>query len=85
MKIDRNNSTGTTRGRGVEGQRLSALQRDAAIKEQIEKDRIKSAAKTARLRALRLAKEAADKTDGEKHAAPLIVKAPLKRRLRIFG
>ena len=68
------------RGRGVEGQRLAALQRDAAIKEEIEKDRVKSAANTARLRALRLAKEAANKTDGEKTA-----KAPVKRRGRRFG
>jgi len=36
-------------------------QRDAAVHEQIRKERAASDAKTARLRALRLAKEAADK------------------------
>ena len=42
-------------------------QRDAAVHEQIRKERAASDAKTARLRALRLAKEAADKAaqDGE--------------------
>jgi hypothetical protein len=38
----------------------AAEQRDAGIKKQLEADRAHSAAKTARLRALRLAKEAAD-------------------------
>jgi len=37
-------------------------QRDAAVHEQIRKERAAADAKTARLRALRLAKEAADKT-----------------------
>jgi len=40
-------------------------QRDAAVHEQIRKERAASDAKTARLRALRLAKEAADKKAGE--------------------
>jgi hypothetical protein len=40
-------------------------QRDAAVHEQIRKQRAASDAKTARLRALRLAKEAADKKAGE--------------------
>jgi hypothetical protein len=64
LKIDRN-PTGGARNRGAEGQRRAALQRDAAIKEEIEKARAKSAAKTARLRALRLAKEAADKAEAK--------------------
>ena len=40
-------------------------QRDAAVHEQIRKERAASDAKTARLRALRLAKEAADKASDE--------------------
>jgi hypothetical protein len=44
-------------------------QRDRAIKQEIEKERAASAAKTARLRALRLAKEAADKEAAEKRKA----------------
>jgi hypothetical protein len=44
-------------------------QRDKAIKQEIEKERAASAAKTARLRALRLAKEAADKEAAEKRKA----------------
>ena len=50
-------------------------QRDAAVHEQIKKERAASDAKTARLRALRLAKEAADKAgaqagQGEADAKP---------------
>lgn len=40
---------------------VQAHQRDKFVREQIAKDRAASAAKTAKLRALRLAKEAADK------------------------
>ena len=40
-------------------------QRDAAVHEQIRKERAASDAKTARLRALRLAKEAAEKAGAE--------------------
>jgi len=85
LKIDRNNPTGEARGRGAEGQRLAALQRDAAIKEEIEKARAKSAAKTARLRALRLAKEAADKAGADQQSLPETTRAPARRRVRIFG
>ena len=85
MKIDRKNPTGGTRNRGAESQRLTALQRDAAIKDEIEKARAKSAAKTARLRALRLAKEAADKVEADKQSASKITRANLKPRVvRIF-
>ena len=45
---------------------VQAHQRDKFVREQIEKDRAASAAKTAKLRALRLAKEAADKDIEEK-------------------
>lgn len=44
-------------------------QRDAAVHEQIRKERAASDAKTARLRALRLAKEAADKATAERQDA----------------
>jgi hypothetical protein len=40
-------------------------QRDAAVHEQIRKERAAADAKTARLKALRLAKEAAEKAAGE--------------------
>jgi hypothetical protein len=59
-------------------------QRDKAIKQEIEKERAASAAKTARLRALRLAKEATEKEEAErrKAAAPK-TSTPTARRKRI--
>ncbi|MBI3676698.1 MAG: hypothetical protein HY243_08790 [Proteobacteria bacterium] len=42
--------------------------RDALVKQEIEKERAAVAAKTAKLRALRLAKEAQDKIEAEKQA-----------------
>ena len=50
-------------------------QRDRLMRQEIEKERSASAAKTAKLRALRLAKEAADKEAAAKLAAE---KAELK-------
>jgi hypothetical protein len=44
-------------------------QRDKLLRQEIEKERAASAAKTAKLRALRLAKEAADKAEADKLAA----------------
>jgi hypothetical protein len=41
-------------------------QRDALVRKEIEKERATSAAKTAKLRALRLAKEASDKEAADK-------------------
>ena len=46
-----------------------AEQRDKVVRQEIEKERAASAAKTAKLRALRLAKEAADKEAADKLAA----------------
>jgi hypothetical protein len=46
-----------------------ARKRDAAVLKDIEREQQKLAAKTERLRALRLAKEAADKAAAEKEAA----------------
>ena len=46
-----------------------AEQRDKLVRQEIEKERAASAAKTAKLRALRLAKEAADKEEADKVAA----------------
>ena len=46
-----------------------AEQRDKLVRQEIDKERAASAAKTAKLRALRLAKEAVDKEAGEKLAA----------------
>ena len=48
---------------------VQAHQRDKFVREQIAKDRAASAAKTAKLRALRLAKEAADKEAEDKRIA----------------
>ncbi|HXM00258.1 MAG TPA: hypothetical protein VN932_10035 [Rhizomicrobium sp.] len=44
-------------------------QRDVAVKQEIEKERAAVAAKTAKLRALRLAKEATDKIEADRVAA----------------
>lgn len=59
-------------------------QRDKVIKQEIEKERAASAAKTARLKALRLAKEAVEREEAEKRkaAAPKTV-APAPKRKRI--
>jgi hypothetical protein len=54
-------------------------QRDAAVHEQIRKERAASDAKTARLRALRLAKEAADKAQGPDGGAEGAKASPAKR------
>lgn len=57
-------------------------QRDTLVKQEIEKERAAVDAKTARLRALRLAKEAADREAAEKAAAEnekLRPKGPAKR------
>lgn len=44
--------------------------RDALIREELEKERSASAAKTAKLRALRLAKEAAEREEAAKNPPP---------------
>jgi hypothetical protein len=62
-----------------------AEQRDKLVRQQIEKERAASAAKTAKLRALRLAKEAADKEAADKRAlekAATKANADLLRRKR---
>ena len=63
-------------------------QRDALVRKELEKERTTSAAKTAKLRALRLAKEASDKdaagklqaqqpqTKARKARAPRVKRAP---------
>lgn len=56
--------------------------RDALVREEIEKERAASAQKTAKLRALRLAKEAADREEAAKIAAAAPPKAPAARRVR---
>lgn len=59
-------------------------QRDKAIKQEIEKERAASAAKTARLRALRLAKEAAEKEEADRRKAESPkTDGPPQRRKRI--
>ena len=57
-------------------------QRDKAIKQEIEKERAASAAKTARLRALRLAKEASVRKEAERvgAAAPKAAQSTPRRK-----
>jgi hypothetical protein len=57
-------------------------QRDAAVHDQIKKQRAASDAKTARLRALRLAKEAAEKAAGEQAEADTGAKPSATKRPR---
>jgi len=52
----------------AQAQFASSEQRDSAIKQEIEKERAAVAAKTAKLRALRLAKEAVDKVESDRAA-----------------
>jgi hypothetical protein len=58
-------------------------QRDASVRKEIEKERAVSAAKTAKLRALRLAKEASDKEAAGRLAAETA--AAKKTRTRPSG
>jgi len=55
-------------------------QRDALVRKEIEKERAVSAAKTAKLRALRLAKEASDKEAADRLAAEEAEAKPRKGR-----
>jgi len=55
-------------------------QRDALVRKEIEKERAVSAAKTAKLRALRLAKEASDKEVASRLAAEEAEAKPRKTR-----
>jgi hypothetical protein len=60
----------------------SSEQRDAALRKELETQRAASAAKTARLRALRLAKEAEDKAEADKRAAEQSALPPKAQRVR---
>lgn len=69
----------------AQAQFASSEQRDNAIKQEIEKERAAVAAKTAKLRALRLAKEATEKEEAdrlakEKAEAKVTEKASRKKR-----
>jgi len=55
-------------------------QRDALVRKEIEKERAVSAAKTAKLRALRLAKEASDKEAADRVATEAAEAKPKKTR-----
>jgi hypothetical protein len=57
-------------------------QRDTLVRREIEKERAASNAKTAKLRALRLAKEAADKDEADKLAAEKELEKAAKTRVR---
>jgi len=60
-------------------------QRDKALKQEIEKERAATAAKTARLKALRLAKEASEREEAErrKAAEPKTQPTPRKKRITV--
>jgi hypothetical protein len=74
----------TTRGKASSS--VLADRRDQFVREQLEKDRTASAAKTAKLRALRLAKEAAEKQAQQKPEPDNTVARPAEpvRRRRVF-
>jgi len=55
-------------------------QRDALVRKEIEKERAVSAAKTAKLRALRLAKEASDREAADRLATEVAEAKPKKTR-----
>jgi len=57
-------------------------QRDTLVRREIEKERAASNAKTAKLKALRLAKEAADKEAADKLAAEKALEKAAKTRVR---
>jgi len=57
-------------------------QRDTLVRREIEKERAASNAKTAKLKALRLAKEAADKEAADKLAEEKAVEKAAKIRVR---
>ena len=61
-------------------------QRDALVKQEIEKERAATAAKTAKLKALRLAKEAEDKIEADRlaliAAAAKATQTPAKSRAK---
>jgi hypothetical protein len=57
-------------------------QRDTLVRREIEKERAASNAKTAKLKALRLAKEAADKEAADKLAAEKALEKAAKIRVR---
>lgn len=62
------NAPDTARKR-ANSQFASSEQRDTAIKQEIAKERAAIAAKTAKLRALRLAKEEVERAEAERRAA----------------
>ena len=58
--------------------------RDALVREELEKERAASSAQTAKLRALRLAKEAAEREEAARRPAPQApAKAPARRIRKI--
>lgn len=64
---------------------FTSEQRDNLLKKEIETERAVSAAKTARLKALRLAKEAADKEEADKLAeerGKVLRSQPAARKMR---
>jgi hypothetical protein len=70
--------------RKSQGPFTASEQRDALVKQEIEKERAVLAARTARLKALRLAKEAEEKAAAEQReaASPAPAKAKPKSRPR---
>jgi len=73
------------RGRKAEDQRAAHDRRDVAIRHEIETERVRSLAKTARLRGLRLEKEAAEKAEADKHPMPNKRLTTKRRAIRAPG
>ena len=80
--MDQRNAQRFPASRKAEDRIASAISRDAAIRKEIETERAKSAAKTARLRALRLAKEAADRVEAEKQGPAATAVKSVRPKMR---
>jgi len=68
MASDTDDRTASLKRKG-QGIFTASEQRDALVKQEIEKERAALAARTAKLKALRLAKEAEERAEAERQAA----------------
>jgi hypothetical protein len=73
------------RGRKAEDQRTAHDRRDVAIRHEIETERVQSLAKTARLRGLRMEREAAEKAEADKQPMRNKKLAAKRRAIRAPG
>ena len=73
------------RGRKAADQRAAHDRRDVAIRRENETERVRSLAKTASLRALRLEKEAAEKAEADRLPMPRKKEAAKRHAIRAPG